>query len=356
MTNKTNLFSLNFEEAAAGTKLHYNPQANQSKPPAKPSQRRKAAAEQTALLPSDFSEAWHLPLVHGSEAWKQFRYSGITATDIPVIMGASEKTAFQLWQEKLGRFDDFQGNRQTEYGLHLEQLVCKWVAEDLNCTITPLNFLLLSKQEQTFMATVDAIAEIDGIKVPVEIKTAAAGWDGDEVPYKHQLQVQWQLLVTESPFGFIACLPFGMASRLIIKRIEANAELQAQMIAAAMDFVDCLKSKQPPRAVAKDLSSLPLEIEAEEYDVEPPFVSLYEQYRELEQAKKTQTSGLGEIEKQLKDLKAQMAQMMGSKPKAFFFHNGNAVAVSRKEVNVKEKLTPGYTFQRIDIKEDKSNA
>ena len=58
-----------------------------------------------------------------SEEWLKWRAMGITATDIPVILGLSPyKTPWQLWAEKIGRINppDLSGNPNIQRGVKLE--------------------------------------------------------------------------------------------------------------------------------------------------------------------------------------------------------------------------------------------
>lgn len=68
----------------------------------------------------------------GSASWLQWRNAGVTASDMPIIMGLSPyKTVFQLWLEKTGRANppDLSGNPHVQRGHALED-VARQVAED----------------------------------------------------------------------------------------------------------------------------------------------------------------------------------------------------------------------------------
>jgi len=70
-------------------------------------------------------------IVQKSDAWLEWRSQGITATDIPVILGYSPyKTPYQLWAEKTGRFNtpDISANPNVKRGVRLED-VARQVAE-----------------------------------------------------------------------------------------------------------------------------------------------------------------------------------------------------------------------------------
>jgi putative phage-type endonuclease len=62
-------------------------------------------------------------MVQRSATWLDWRSKGITATDIPIILGLSPyKTRWQLWAEKVGRINapDISGNPNVKRGLRLE--------------------------------------------------------------------------------------------------------------------------------------------------------------------------------------------------------------------------------------------
>lgn len=64
-----------------------------------------------------------------SEEWLKWRALGITATDIPVILGLSPyKTPWQLWAEKIGRINppDLSGNPNIQRGVALEDKARSW--------------------------------------------------------------------------------------------------------------------------------------------------------------------------------------------------------------------------------------
>jgi len=58
-----------------------------------------------------------------SDEWKVWRYQGVTATDVSIILGLSPyKTPWQLWAEKVGRINspDISNNPNVKRGVRLE--------------------------------------------------------------------------------------------------------------------------------------------------------------------------------------------------------------------------------------------
>jgi len=58
-----------------------------------------------------------------SDEWLQWRSKGVTASDIPIILGLSPyKTRWQLWAEKVGRINapDISNNPNVKRGVRLE--------------------------------------------------------------------------------------------------------------------------------------------------------------------------------------------------------------------------------------------
>lgn len=80
-------------------------------------------------------------LVQRSDEWLVWRAEGITATDIPVILGLSPyKTPWQLWAEKTGRINppDLSGNPNIQRGNRLEDDARQLTENRYNDVLLPL--------------------------------------------------------------------------------------------------------------------------------------------------------------------------------------------------------------------------
>jgi putative phage-type endonuclease len=309
--------------------------------------------------PFDILCPWPLctitPLIHGSPAWLEARRTGVTASDLPILMGHGTITPLELYNKKLSG-DEIESTRQMQFGLHLESLICEWATEDLMADKLKLvNWHCVRKEHKNFQATVDAVATIGSEAVPVEIKTAVYSdkdqWLDDSMPKHYYLQVQWQLYITGADRAYLVCLPGGNASRLIIREVLPETSLQYEMSLVAIEFVRALREKTPPPALAEDLSSLPAPLPEADYNPDNEFMDLYEAYSSLNKKIKSATEGVSDLEKKAKDIKAQMAQRMGQASLAVFPYGSKTATITRKVIEVKEKVIPASSYQRLDVRE-----
>lgn len=301
------------------------------------------------------------PGEHGSDTWLAARRQGVTASDLPILLGsASYKTPLELYRQKLEPVEQ-ESKRQMEYGLYMEKLISEWAAEDLAAdNVELVNWLLTSHLYPWLMATIDCTVffkEQQGDSLvakyyPLEIKTARYGSfesDEDMLPYLHQLQTQ--LLVTGSPKGYLAILPAGNVDKLIVKEIQADKAMQKQILEASKAFYDCLVNKKEPKALAEDLSKLHYNPDGGLYSPDASFLEMYKLYAAKKAELDAKQDGSKILEAELKDLKASMAQAMGESPKSLFFYNDKEVLINRKTINVREQVKPAFSYQRVDIKE-----
>ena len=160
-------------------------------------------------------------------------------------------------------------------------------------------------------------------------------WEEEGVPTNYYYQVQWQLYVTGAAKGYVACLPAGNAGKFMIREVWLDEALVWKMVEAANTFIHCLDTGEAPLALKNDLSNLPLsEGSEEQYEPDEEFLELYSRFKESED----------------KDLKVQLAQLMGDKPTCSFSYGGKIVTITRKIINVKPSVASSY--QKITIKED----
>lgn len=107
-------------------------------------------------------------VIQGSDSWLTWRSEGITATDIPIIMGLSPyKTPYQLWQEKTGRLTppDLSNNPNVQRGHRLEDEARQLAEETHNEVLLPI--CGICEANPILRASLDGLSE-DGI--PYEFK------------------------------------------------------------------------------------------------------------------------------------------------------------------------------------------
>lgn len=133
-------------------------------------------------------------LIQGSPEWLEMRRGKIGASDAPIIKGLSPwRTAYQLWEEKLGLREPQQTNAAMQRGNELEPIALKAYND---CTGHCASPQVVFHPDYTYMmASLDGLS-LDG-SIAVEIKcpgqkdhdTASMG----KVPEKYYPQLQHQL-------------------------------------------------------------------------------------------------------------------------------------------------------------------
>lgn len=150
-----------------------------------------------------------IDLDQGSDEWKAWRRSGITASEVAVLFGTSPfKTRWQLWAEKLGRRieDDIEANPYVRRGKRCEHALREHVVADRNLGIMPI--CCENDQDPFIRASLDGI---DARSRPWEFKVPSPRKfeeirDGgaDSVAYRtYWPQVQAQMLCTGATEGFL---------------------------------------------------------------------------------------------------------------------------------------------------------
>lgn len=207
--------------------------------------------------------------------WRQRRAWGITATDLPTILGIDPwRTADELRLSKTRGRSKYRPvpcdelhvedpwdtvlesvpNEAAEWGLRLEDPIASaWIDRrppgpiGSGLMIGPAG--LLQHDHDTWMlCTPDRVvhgcgnADLDRPSCLLEIKTRSAAaledWT-DGVPDDVYVQVQWQLAVTGLDHAHVACLVGGQ--KLIEHRIDARPALHDQLRSTAHAFLDTVR-------------------------------------------------------------------------------------------------------------------
>lgn len=146
-----------------------------------------------------------LPATAPKEDWLEARKTGITATDIPAILGLNKyKTAIDVWTDKIGtssdNFTPGLGHQEAAFwGIQLEDTVAKAWAEQTGVTVRRIG-IIHNENNPWMLASLDRMVTgcKDG-KCALEVKTRS-GYVGEEwdkgVPADVEAQVLWQLMVS----------------------------------------------------------------------------------------------------------------------------------------------------------------
>jgi putative phage-type endonuclease len=196
-------------------------------------------------------ETQTLSLTQGTPEWLAWRNEGIGSSDAPMVMNVSPyRTAYQLWEEKLGRGTPQKSNYAMEKGQRLEPQA-RAHYELLNDR--PMPPLTVIHQDYPFIR-----ASLDGaneeMKRILEIKCAGKDTYRDalidkKLPEHHMIQVQHQLLVT----GFLQCDYFVFyENKCALVEVFPNHPLMEKLLKELIVFWDCVKRDMPPPLCEKD--------------------------------------------------------------------------------------------------------
>ena len=194
-----------------------------------------------------------LNYIQGSEEWKNWRFDGITASDISVIMGSnSYKSINDLWDEKVSRVDSTVTNLAMAFGSRNEPLARAWIEAFKNIKLLP--HCVVNDTNEVYRCSLDGYDEknneIYEIKCPFSIKKRLEASVFNEVELAWIHQVQWQLLVTGVEIGHIAVWDAGTQSCHFIA-VKADHELHKEMKSRADAFWEkVLKAEPLPSAKA----------------------------------------------------------------------------------------------------------
>lgn len=182
-----------------------------------------------------------------SSEWHVWRGLGLGSSDAPVLMGKSPwRDINDLYLEKTGEVkSEFKMNWAMQRGKDLEP-----VARDIYCfknriDMRPATF---THPRYKFMrASFDGFSKGQGygieIKVPGKKDIELA--KQNIVSPKYYPQVQWLMIVSQSPF-LDYCTLDHESGELHITRVVADPEYQRRMISYARWFWYLVKTKQPP--------------------------------------------------------------------------------------------------------------
>lgn len=189
--------------------------------------------------------------------WLGERKNGITATDLPAILGLNKyKTAIDVWMSKINPDDDsFEpsiGNMEAAFwGIELEDIVARKWAEHVGVDIRRVG--IIEHDENAWMrASLDRLVTgcPDG-RCALEVKTRstykADDWDAG-VPAEERAQVEWQLLVSGLDHIHIIALIGGQ--RLVQHRVESHEINADRLIIPAATVWESVRTGDAPKLSA----------------------------------------------------------------------------------------------------------
>lgn len=223
----------------------------------------------------------------GTEAWRQARQKRIGASDVPIIMGASEfMTPYQLWEQKTGRAEPQPHTYAMERGLQAEARIAELYEAKIGAKLE--KFIAESKNIIPLVASLDGFNPqtntVVEFKYPSKAKHEAA--TRGEIPHMYFLQVQAQIECTGAQAGDY--VSFDGQDIVIVPVAKDDATI-AEIAKAVGKFWQCVQTDTPPAFTDRDF--VPME--------GPELAAIAEQYKAAKQLMEDAESRMKSLKKQI---------------------------------------------------------
>lgn len=185
----------------------------------------------------------------GTPEWLAMRRTGITATDLPILMGNRDGLV-RLWAEKCGLVEpeppDPATQEMYDLGHALEPVIARRYSVLTGRPLRAVEAMVRHPEVSWAFASLDRVSAVAGERLIVEIKWAPhLAWrsEPEAVPAAVQDQVQWQMLVTGYPVAHVAAL---VGSRVEWHEVPADRGYQDALMTTARWFRGLVERKERP--------------------------------------------------------------------------------------------------------------
>lgn len=299
--------------------------------------------------------------------WLQLRRAGIGGSDAAVITGHSPyKTPLALYYEKTGELDDTEAGEAAAWGNRLEPVVADTFAEETGLYVVEHKVLFRHTTHHWMLGNVDRFVIEDDAVAVLEVKTTGAHmaeeWADDQVPVRHQLQVQHYLGVCGLSHAYVAALIGGQ--RMLTRRIERDDEAIAWLIELEAQFWQRVVDRRPPPADGHEATSEAIkarfaDVDAEPVDLPAETELLIRRYQAAKAEQKTVKERVDELGNHLKLLLGEhQVGLIDGQPAVTWKQSStssiDADALRAAHPDIAEQFTRRGTTRRLNIPKRKS--
>lgn len=177
--------------------------------------------------------------------WLNYRRLGIGGSDVAAVMGFSPwRTTRDLYYDKCGipnAVEDKPNWVTLEVGHLLEPLVAQIFARKTGLTVTNDTKMYRHPLYPFMLADLDfRVEDAEGKQGVLECKTSNLNsmdkWSNDGVPSYYEWQCRHYMAVMNLDFVYIACLFSNNENDFVIRRIDRDLDIEADMIEAERSF------------------------------------------------------------------------------------------------------------------------
>lgn len=228
-----------------------------------------------------------IDLEQGTPPWIEWRSQGLGSSDIATIMNVNPyMTPYQLWEEKCGVKNAFEGNHFTQHGVLNEPNARAFLEKTTQLKLKSI--CAESDVNPIYKISLDAYCtsnrHLYEIKCPYTSEKIFSLRDTMEIPEMWRLQILWQAAITGAKKAYLAVWDFNLAECFCIE-CKRDPEMEARLFEEADKFWGYVKSFTPPPLQKKDY----VEVEDEELH------SYLLEYKHQNDLEKTATSKKKEL-------------------------------------------------------------
>lgn len=179
------------------------------------------------------------------EQWRAERMRGIGGSEAGAILGMNpHRTPIQVYLEKTGQAEPFEGNEATTWGTRLEPMIRNAFPEEYllreqkETAVAEYPFMLQSTEHPFMLANVDGqmidpVYGNGGLEVKLTSVLMAKAWEHDRLPDTYYAQVQHYAAVTGWPYFMVVAL---IGYHLEWRYVPRNEEFIGKLIATEQEF------------------------------------------------------------------------------------------------------------------------
>lgn len=190
-----------------------------------------------------------LPVRQNTDEWLAMRRTGITASDLPVLMGNRDGLV-RLWAEKSGLVEaetpDPATQEMFDLGHDLEPIIARRYTIKTGRPLKAVSAMVRHPEVPWAFASLDRVSAVPGERLIAELKWQPHfTWRGESeaVPAAVQDQVQWQMLVTGYPMAHVVVL---VGARVEYHEVPADRDYQDAQMRVATWFRGLVERRERP--------------------------------------------------------------------------------------------------------------
>lgn len=180
------------------------------------------------------------------QEWIQDRLDNpsIGASQSSAVMGLNPyQSAVDVYFDLVDGFEQ-DDNLAMYLGREMEPIIKKLFMERTGLKVLNDNKIRIDQEYDFLTTNLDGMVVGEG--VPVEYKTSGMPWTGD-IPEHYFVQIQHQMMVTESPSIYFVSLSMGLRKQLVVEKYDRNDEFISEMRSELVSFWhDHILTRTPP--------------------------------------------------------------------------------------------------------------